>query len=588
MSISSLNDNPSQPALSEQEPQPRRRFSLQTLIAKGEDAIRRFPAAFVCLILLCVWLLILIWTDGVSQNLTFAANYSLCAGLLVSLAVPVWCRYAGRKHLSAVLLTVAGVLIAADFVYLCFNASPLSLAAGVAHGSVITALVIAIIFLPDRRDPASSGLYTYLISRNILATALIAFALSVIGLLIYGTLNLLFSVTQIRILQTMYVAGTLFIPAVIFIGIIPDTRNLAGEEGSHILPAFVRGLILYLLLPIAIIYMAILYVYGIQILARMTLPVGNVVYPVTGFTAVCLLLLLFIRLTGRSRLTTATTRILPWAMLPLLVLMSVAICYRIAQYGLTPSRLYVVAFNLWAYAAMIYLIYTHGKRFSAIPISFALIFLAVSIIPGANFTALANAGIRNNIRKIFVQAGAESFPLDSARVAELKGRIEPQTWEALSADILYLDRHSDHSDIEAIISFPVYMNGKSYVINPLFRRQYHAYKSLSFGDGLPTPVPAGYSSVSNIDVTRYNLKTTGGMASIDIGIDSLTAEVPLGAIIANQKSSGISNLRIPLRGIGTDSAIIIPRWIHCQYDSLDYEASATVNTLKFRGFLFRK
>ena len=44
MSISSLNDNPSQAALSEQEPQPRRRFSLQTLIAKGEDAMKRFPA----------------------------------------------------------------------------------------------------------------------------------------------------------------------------------------------------------------------------------------------------------------------------------------------------------------------------------------------------------------------------------------------------------------------------------------------------------------------------------------------------------------------------------------------------------------
>lgn len=44
MSISSLNDNPSQPAPSEQEPQPRRRFSLQTLIAKGREAMRRFPA----------------------------------------------------------------------------------------------------------------------------------------------------------------------------------------------------------------------------------------------------------------------------------------------------------------------------------------------------------------------------------------------------------------------------------------------------------------------------------------------------------------------------------------------------------------
>ncbi len=53
MSISSLNDNPSQPLQSEQElmpappeqePQPRRRFSLQTLIAKGREATRRFPA----------------------------------------------------------------------------------------------------------------------------------------------------------------------------------------------------------------------------------------------------------------------------------------------------------------------------------------------------------------------------------------------------------------------------------------------------------------------------------------------------------------------------------------------------------------
>lgn len=44
MSISSLNDNPSQPMPSGQQPQPRRRFSLQTLIDKGEDAMKRFPA----------------------------------------------------------------------------------------------------------------------------------------------------------------------------------------------------------------------------------------------------------------------------------------------------------------------------------------------------------------------------------------------------------------------------------------------------------------------------------------------------------------------------------------------------------------
>ena len=134
------------------------------------------------------------------------------------------------------------------------------------------------------------------------------------------------------------------------------------------------------MMPITVEYMAILSVYGLKILFTWELPRGVVTWSVTGLTIAVLITLFLLEGERRTHpddsLTLRALRWLPVAMLPLFVLMSVGLLYRIGEYGLTASRLYVLTFNVWCYAVFIYMILSRTRLFTGVAISFAVVFMA--------------------------------------------------------------------------------------------------------------------------------------------------------------------------------------------------------------------
>ena len=103
--------------------------------------------------------------------------------------------------------------------------------------------------------------------------------------------------------------------------------------------------------------MLVLYIYGIKILVTWELPEGYVTWSVTALVAEVLVVEFFLFPLSEKSLRPLGGLIktaLPALTLPLLVLMSVAIGYRINQYGFTTDRLYVLTFNIWCYMIMGY------------------------------------------------------------------------------------------------------------------------------------------------------------------------------------------------------------------------------------------
>lgn len=140
----------------------------------------------------------------------------------------------------------------------------------------------------------------------------------------------------------------------------------------------------YLLLPLIALYFVIIYFYLFTILAQWSLPDGKITYIVTTSVALYMLLLLLsypAYAEADSRIFRFLARWGAVIALPLVVLMSVSICYRIHQYGFTIRRGYVVVLNLWFYGVLIFLFVTKSLKIKWIPISFAIVFLLVSIGP---------------------------------------------------------------------------------------------------------------------------------------------------------------------------------------------------------------
>lgn len=573
-------------------PPSRRHLSIGRLTSDATQAIQRFPLGFAYLTALCLWLILLVWSgsDTFGENACIALSFCLSAGTLISLVIPLWAGFSGRPRLSMPVQAAANAILAADFIFLLMQASALSTAGWISHSSVITALVVALLFIPDKRRPASAWYYSYTQITNIITSSIISMAMWLVVWLIYITLSMLFSINSWELMPTLGIIGGIFIPAVIFMGRIPAIDSLDDNAADYALTRFDLGIIKFLLLPIALIYMAILYVYGLKILFTFTLPVGMVVYPVTGFTAVSLLLIFLLGRVADGPLTLRVSRILPIAILPLLVLMSVSVLYRIGEYGITVSRLYVLTFNLWAYAAMIYLVVTRGRRFAWIPMSFALLFLAVSVIPGANYTSLTYSYMQSRIKGTFRAAGATKFPLDRNQVTELRDKVPSDEWRLMSSRLEYLDDNDDHLYTASIVSFPVKIN--SWQTDELFDTDLIEVNEVTLpveinldADGFVT-IPHDYKYVSRARFSESSPKITDRKAfKAGIG-NNLKLVVDIDSLASLHSIGSIDSLRIPLEGYDMHEAVFVPTSTVCRFDDDKPIESADVIYLSISGLLF--
>lgn len=115
-------------------------------------------------------------------------------------------------------------------------------------------------------------------------------------------------------------------------------RFLDGEpQGTKTSDALLN----YILAPALLVYAAILYLYGLQILFAWTLPIGGVAYLVFGFTIALFAIRALQVFVVRRRYDWFFDRVSYFA-LPPLVLFWAGVAQRVADYGLTDWRVYLI------------------------------------------------------------------------------------------------------------------------------------------------------------------------------------------------------------------------------------------------------
>ncbi|MDE6581951.1 MAG: DUF4153 domain-containing protein, partial [Duncaniella sp.] len=359
------------------------RISFETLCTAFENATRRFPATVIYVALFTFWSIVEIYSrHHETTDMENAIWYLLTVGMPLTLAVSIWCEYLGRR--SIIPLCIANVLLIADSIYIMCCGFYYDSVWGLSRTALMTGLVIAILFVPSKKSWAwnftLSQLRGLVISEAFSLVSIIAVAL------IFLTLHGLFQLREIdKPMFSFMVLLGFAMPAIIFLHLVPSRTETEKNEREFRATKFGCGTAKYFFLPLTAIYMIILYVYGIKILVTWELPDGGVCWSVTVLTAAVLATCFSLegvrRTDPHDTLTLIALRYLPVALLPLLVLMSVAVIYRISQYGLTLPRLYVLTFNIWTYCIIIYLAVTKAKILNTVAISFAVVFVATSILP---------------------------------------------------------------------------------------------------------------------------------------------------------------------------------------------------------------
>lgn len=140
----------------------------------------------------------------------------------------------------------------------------------------------------------------------------------------------------------------------------------------------------FVLLPLVIIYLIILYVYGFKILIPWYLPKGSVAYLVIIFSIVGIFSLLLVH-PIREEIGNRWIRIFSYvfymALLPLIFLLLVSIRQRITDYGITELRYYVGLMMFWLLGTAIYFLTSRRKNIQFVPMSLAGLLILSSFGP---------------------------------------------------------------------------------------------------------------------------------------------------------------------------------------------------------------
>lgn len=433
-------------------------FTRQTITKNLRTCRKRFPATICFTVALTLFLLFLTWADTyeMSKRLKFAIGYYLSAGSVLTLSLRLWGEEVKQWQNRLIAQIAAHALLAADIFYLLLMPDErFGLESGLAHASILTALCLTLCVWPffRERDDIASWNFT----RQVVSHAFVAIF---IGLLMTGGLSLLTaSLTALfgikvekEVYCTIWILCTQLLGTLLFIGRIPYGGQ---KHDPTIYPSvFLNKVIRFLFLPLLGCYLIVLYGYAIKILIEMQLPDGWITKLVTTLMFGCLCveagLYPSIRQNGYP-FEKAVSRWLPMLILPMVILMSIAIGRRIADYGITVSRLYVLALNAWFYFACIGLFLNRARRIHWISISFATLFLLVSALP-LNFVSLTRRHIRKEIHAILEATYEGKLPFDQNTYNTWMSTLSDEDAERTGSLLSYMDRILDDPEAKQIVN----------------------------------------------------------------------------------------------------------------------------------------
>ena len=132
----------------------------------------------------------------------------------------------------------------------------------------------------------------------------------------------------------------------------------------------------YILIPLVLLYMIILYAYAFKILLQWSLPKGWVSYLVTALALLGFSIQVMVNPVQKTIKSWIINRFYPWfyiLLLPLIILLFVAIFRRISDYGVTENRYFVLTLALWILGMVLYLLFSKKRPLKVLPISLGIL-----------------------------------------------------------------------------------------------------------------------------------------------------------------------------------------------------------------------
>lgn len=499
------------------------RFSPLILARRFGLSFRRFPLAMVFIIFLTGWLIYFNHCGGAKLqgfDLVFFLVFYPATGAVLAVALSLLTEDFKKRFTAFITQVVVHTIWLLTSVYLA-RFDRFSIPQLIAVGATVVAMSLAVFLICFYRRGQDVQFWNFSIRTvlGLIASICIGGVLTLGLFALIESLKLLFGIS-IRDVVYGDIAAVcmLLLSPSMFMNLIPGGENKFLSQAPDF-SGFAKGVVQYLFLPLLGLYMITLYAYGATILLNWSLPVGGVSYLVTG-SMVLMVMLIYItypvqHLEG-NRLFKLVTRWLPVVMLPLLALMTVAIGRRLADYGITVSRLYLLVFNVWCYVVCLWLIFTRNKRIWLIPASFAVILFIISVGPQSIAHVTRNQLLKE-ARAAMASSGVTHFPVSGERYEQWLSQADHKVAAAIDAKLYYLNSEYGYAATSGLIDKDVITGRYSSTDDEgnIVQTASHTFSNYDLISNLT--IPQGYTAMTVVNVGEDNVeKVDGDMLTLNV------------------------------------------------------------------------
>lgn len=250
------------------------------------------------------------------------------------------------------------------------------------HMMVSSALTLSMLFAPyiGRNSSEDSVWYYNYLNGISLAIAGLSTVILCLGVsAIIGSMDYLLYDMQlsVKVYADIWIFGGCFFGPVMFLHQL--SRQFDFEKGECVMLPGIFFIANYLVVPLILIYMWVLYVYFLKIAVQWELPKGNLAYMVTSFGAlgVAARMAVFpMRQEKGTQLLRQFYKYFYYMLIIPLVLLAIGLYTRISQYGITEERYAIGICLVWLSALCVWNIARPAQaHIKHVPMALAILFL---------------------------------------------------------------------------------------------------------------------------------------------------------------------------------------------------------------------
>ena len=383
---------------------------IKSFLPDMKKAIERFPLTVFCSIVVFILSVYLVENPELKNENLLNELHKMVILLGMSIPLTLALELAREKYLSGknrwvirfvnALITLVFIIFY-RFYYLSGknSSSTLDSLEQLMATGIIFFLCFLLVPVIGKKDEEEKYFQSVIVDKTVTILFSVVLFLGLIA--VFATID---GLSLIKLDSNIYIETWLFVVFVFsVIFFLSKLKKVDESLENYEIHKIFKFLIYFIVIPLITTYTGILYVYFGKMLITRSWPQGLVSHLILWYTIFSLFIMIMVTpMAKKDSVARVFKKYFPFASLPLLVLSIVSISKRISQYGMTPSRYFVVLLAMWLIFCMVSSIFK--ARLSVILISLITV-VYISVFTPVNNRRITLMSQNKRFEKILVKYG---------------------------------------------------------------------------------------------------------------------------------------------------------------------------------------